>query len=76
MAALCDLFFYFDWLSIVVDAKHLSLVMNTACFQVNKEFTTSCEGKITPLTIALFIKLTVSVSDNKKIENRKLSSRA
>lgn len=56
LAALCDLFFYFDWLSIVVDAKHLSLVMNTACFQVNKEFTTSCEGKITPLTIALFIK--------------------
>ncbi|XP_066017141.1 importin-9 isoform X1 [Pocillopora verrucosa] len=38
-----------DVLALVLES--LRIVMS-----VNKEFTTSCEGKITPLTIALFIK--------------------
>ena len=33
-----------------------SLSLYLFYLQVNKEFTTSCEGRISPLTIALFIK--------------------
>ena len=42
--------------SFAFAAECHSLSMDLSNFQVNKEFTTSYEGRITPLTIALFIK--------------------